>query len=176
MSRSDKKHLNWESLSWLEVLMMLALVAVFAAVLYPVFAPGDFKGPDPSTRCKSIVKQLALASIIYISDYDDRFPLRDSWMDGIFPYHKNKSIERCPTFAWDEKAPKNQYGYAMNQAMSGAKPPPNPEAVPLVFESVNLARNASGTLDSLPNPGRHNGRNVIGYADGHVKARDPSQP
>ena len=97
-------------------------------------------------------------------------------MDAIYPYHKNEWIERCPTFVKDKEVPKNLYGYAMNQAMSGAKPPPNPDTVPLIFESVNLARNASGTLDSLPNPGRHDGKNSIGYADGHAKAVDPNKP
>jgi prepilin-type processing-associated H-X9-DG protein len=173
MSAFTRKSLLWESLSWLELLMVLLVFALLGAILFPVYTNG---GPTRRHPCISRVKQLALATIIYISDYDDRFPPRDSWMDGIFPYHKNESIERCPTFAFDEKAPKNLYGYAMNQAMSGAKPPPNIATVPLIFDSVNLARSASGTLDSLPNPGRHKGMNVIGFADGHVKRFDPNKP
>jgi prepilin-type processing-associated H-X9-DG protein len=173
MSAFTRKSLLWESLSWLELLMVLLVFALLGAILFPVYTNG---GPSRSTGCLSNVKQMGVMQIMYAADYDDRFPLRDNWMDSTQEYRKSEGILRCPTFAFDEKAPKNLYGYAMNQAMSGAKIPPKPDTVPLIFESVNLARNASGTLDSLPNPGRHNGKNMIGYADGHVKAVDSNKP
>jgi len=122
----------------------------------------------------SHVKQIAYMQILYSADFDDRYPLRDNWMDSTTGYRKGDDMLRCPTFADDRNAPKNQYGYAMNQAMSGRKPPPNYAEVPLVFDSINLARNASGTLDSLPDPPRHGKGNIIGYADGHAKGVEPS--
>ena len=41
----------------------------------------------------------------------------------------------------------------------------------MVYESVKLVRNASDRFESLPNPGRHEGRSNVAYADGHAKAR-----
>ena len=43
------------------------------------------------------------------------------------------------------------------------------QTAPMIYDSINYARNASDPLLSLPNPGRHEGYNVIGYADGHAK-------
>ncbi|MFI5385823.1 MAG: hypothetical protein ACHQ50_06850, partial [Fimbriimonadales bacterium] len=42
---------------------------------------------------------------------------------------------------------------------------------PLIYDSVNLARNASDLVGSLPNPGRHHGHNNLCFADGHVAVR-----
>jgi prepilin-type processing-associated H-X9-DG protein len=158
---------------WLLILFLTLFAIVLPGMLCPSLPPRQIAA---RTRCISNIKQLALSATMYTADYDDRFPLRDNWMDSTKEYRKGDDMLRCPTFAFDEKAPKNLYGYAMNQAISGAKPPPNIANVPLIFDSVNLARNASGTLDSLPNPGRHGGQNVIGYADGHAKAVDPNKP
>ena len=173
MAWFTRTSLFWKGLSWLEVLLVLATFVVLVAIIIPVRAGG---GPTPMTACYSNVEQMAHAMIMYSADYDDRFPLRENWMESTYEYRKSDNMLRCPTFAWDEKAPKNHYGYAMNQTLSGAKTPPNPGTVPLVFDSVNLARNATGTLGSLPNPGRHNGKDMISYADGHAKAVYPNKP
>lgn len=163
-----RKNLFWKKLSLLEVLLLCIMLFALAAILFPVYTGGGYT-PGPATHCLSNVKQLALMQIMYSADYDDRFPLRDNWMDSTKEYRKGDDMLRCPSFSWDESSPKNQYGYAMNQVMSGAKATSPSADMPLLFDSINLARNASGTLDSLPDPARHNGKNTIGYADGHVK-------
>jgi len=153
-----------------QILLTLAVVAILAIFLFPLYAPN--RGARPVTRCISNVTQLARAMILYSQDNDGRFPLRGSWMDSTGNYRRPR-IVRCVLFADDRNSPQNQYGYAMNQAMSGQKEPKDPETVPLVFDSINLARNASGTLDSLPDPPRHGDYNNIGYADGHAKGLGP---
>ena len=169
MVRKQKGEATWQL-----ILGLVVLATLLALLLFPLFATGH--GGSPRKACLSHVKQLAILQIMYAADYDDRFPLRDSWMDATYAYRKRSDILRCPTFVRDKEGPKNIYGYAMNLTLSGAKEPPKPETVPLIFESVNLARNASGTLDSLPNPGRHEKRSIIGYSDGHAKAVDPNKP
>ena len=155
---------------WVQLLITLAALATLAIVLFPVYAPR--RGARSVNRCLSNVKQLAGAMILYSEDNDGRFPLRDNWMDSTGNYRRPRTV-RCVVFADDRDSPQNQYGYAMNQAMSGSKEPKDPDTVPLVFDSINLARNASGTLESLPNPPRHGKVDNIGYADGHVKGVGP---
>jgi prepilin-type processing-associated H-X9-DG protein len=38
------------------------------------------------------------------------------------------------------------------------------------YDSTNLIRSASDAESSLPNPGRHAGRNNVSYADGHARS------
>jgi prepilin-type processing-associated H-X9-DG protein len=59
--------------------------------------------------------------------------------------------------------------------LSGQSSPSRPARA--LYDSSNLARNASDPGTSLPNPPRHLG-SVIGYADGHVSAgrRQPAGP
>ena len=151
-------------LAWILGLVLFAFVV---AILWPVHSGGD---RSPDTACLSNVKQCATGHLIYASDYDDLLPNRDRWMDDLVPYTKNPDIFKC-TVVIDKKKP-DLYGYCFNGALSEVKVPELAETVPLVFDSINLARNASGSLDSLPKPGRHGKDrpgNSIAYADGHVK-------
>lgn len=123
---------------------------------------------SPTVTCLSNAKQMATGSIIYASDFDDRFPLRHRWMDDLRPYVRNESLYHCP------EVPKGAYGYAYNAAISGKKSPPDDANVPLIYDSQILTRNASDRVRSLPPSGRHPknnpAKNVIAYADGHAKA------
>lgn len=159
--------------SWVQVSMWILApilgVGLLVAVLYPLFVrPGPISHPP---NCRANVKMLALANLIYQADWDDRFPLRDSWMDAIDVYVKSEHRLRCPALQTPEPNPQ-LYGYAFHRDRSGQKSPANPETAPLIFESIDLAKNAFGTLDSLPRPGRHEGKSIVGYADGSAKAID----
>lgn len=118
---------------------------------------------SPATACLSNLKQSSLALILYAGDENDRFAPRDHWMDASYPYTKTEAIWHCPT------VPKGAYGYAFNGALSGAKAPKDAASTPLVYDSVNPIRNASDLVASLPLPGRHKGKNNVGYADGHAR-------
>lgn len=148
---------------------LLALLLIFgvAAILFPVFARG--KVPDHTPRCLSIVKVNATAMIIYQADWDDRFPLRDSWQDAARNYLNTDRYDRCPLLQ-KEKPNAQIFGFALNKELAGQRTPKNSQGFPLVFDSINLARNASGTIESLPLPGRHEGTNNIAYTDGSAKA------
>ena len=105
---------------------------------------------------------------MYAGDYDEHFPDRDVWMNVVKPYLRGEAFYHCPKLKEEYGA--DVYGYCFNAKLSGAKVPAmDRESQPLVFDSVNLARNASGSFDSLPEPGRHGGKNGIGYADGHAR-------
>lgn len=130
-------------------------------IFFPVFADdGIHSGP---AQCMSQVKQLALGVVLYAQDHDDRFPLRDAWMEANHRYLKDDAILVCP------EARQGAYGYAFNATLSSAKTPDAPPQVILLYDSINPIRNASDRVQSLPSPGRHKGRNTIAYADGHAK-------
>lgn len=68
----------------IELLVVIAIIAILAAILFPVFAQA--KAAAKKTQGLSNVKQIALASQMYLADYDDtygiatpRFPSSINW-------------------------------------------------------------------------------------------------
>ena len=57
----------------IELLVVIAIIAILAAILFPVFAQAREKARQ--TSCLSNEKQLGGATIMYIQDYDERFPM-----------------------------------------------------------------------------------------------------
>jgi prepilin-type N-terminal cleavage/methylation domain-containing protein/prepilin-type processing-associated H-X9-DG protein len=53
----------------IELLVVIAIIAILAAILFPVFAQA--KNAAKKTACLSGSKQIALASIMYMNDFDD---------------------------------------------------------------------------------------------------------
>ncbi len=98
----------------IELLVVIAIIAILAAILFPVFARAREKARQ--TSCLSNVKQLALSTLMYAQDYDERFPRYagyraplepdyvlleggyDYWFMVIQPYAKNAQIFSCPSF------------------------------------------------------------------------------
>ncbi|MEI6502795.1 MAG: DUF1559 domain-containing protein, partial [Armatimonadota bacterium] len=57
----------------IELLVVIAIIAILAAILFPVFAKAREKARQSS--CASNLKQIGLATIQYMQDYDQRTPL-----------------------------------------------------------------------------------------------------
>ncbi|MBL8088276.1 MAG: prepilin-type N-terminal cleavage/methylation domain-containing protein [Chthonomonas sp.] len=85
----------------IELLVVIAIIAILAAILFPVFAQA--KNAAKKTADLSGMKQIGLASMMYIDGDDDRFPAipfasgsgRDMgphWADRLQPFIKNKQI------------------------------------------------------------------------------------
>lgn len=145
------------------MLLVVGSCAVLAAIILPVFAQTKGGGPArPGSRCLNNLKQLGLGEIQYAADNNDRFPSRDTWMDAIYPYVKNRDLYRCPKLA------PGAWGYAFNGALDRAKTPTD-LSVPMIYDSVNPSRNASDLVASLPSPGRHGGMDYTVRVDGSVK-------
>jgi prepilin-type N-terminal cleavage/methylation domain-containing protein/prepilin-type processing-associated H-X9-DG protein len=56
----------------IELLVVIAIIAILAAILFPVFAQAREKARQSS--CQSNLKQLGLAYMQYVQDYDEKFP------------------------------------------------------------------------------------------------------
>ena len=96
----------------IELLVVIAIIAILAAILFPVFAKAREKARMAS--CQNNLKQLALAVLQYIQDYDERTPCgcgwgadagngwgrgkyRAGWWIRIQPYVKNTQVFFCPS-------------------------------------------------------------------------------
>src|SRR5579884_2405452 len=56
----------------IELLVVIAIIAILAAILFPVFAQAREKARQAA--CLSNEKQIALAFLQYVQDYDEKFP------------------------------------------------------------------------------------------------------
>ena len=96
----------------IELLVVIAIIAILAAILFPVFAKAREKARQAS--CGSNLKQLTLAVLQYVQDYDERFPYAtpgcvatnsvtgagqagSPWWASTGPYVKNAGILVCPS-------------------------------------------------------------------------------
>jgi type II secretory pathway pseudopilin PulG len=51
---------------------MIAIIAILAAILFPVFARA--RENARKSTCQSNLKQLGTSMLMYVQDYDERFP------------------------------------------------------------------------------------------------------
>ena len=88
----------------IELLVVIAIIAILAAILFPVFAKAREKARQSS--CMSNEKQMDLAIVQYVQDYDERFPTiritlpnnaNVDWRNIIQPYLKNVGVTGCPS-------------------------------------------------------------------------------
>ena len=176
---SEPREKGWNNTQRM-VVSAFAVFAVFAgalAFLFPLLQPrgAHFRR---STRDLSNLKQLDLGLIMYASDFDDIYPRTSKWMDDIQPYVKNELILHSIELTPPDRAPTrtDPYGFAFRKSLASVNSAKlsTPEQVAVIFDSSDLSRNASGELNLLPSPPRHQdgGRpfNFIGFVDGHVKA------
>src|SRR5437660_12563920 len=73
-------------LTLVELITLIALACVLAAILFPVLAPCGCHEGDGRT-CLSNLKQLGLGMMMYAQDYDDHYPSyhsdsRIDWGEG----------------------------------------------------------------------------------------------
>ncbi|HLK56607.1 MAG TPA: DUF1559 domain-containing protein [Chthonomonadaceae bacterium] len=57
----------------IELLVVIAIIAILAAILFPVFAQAREKAR--AATCLSNQKQIGLAALMYVQDYDEQWPL-----------------------------------------------------------------------------------------------------
>ena len=179
----------------IELLVVIAIIAILAAILFPVFARAREKARQ--TSCLNNVKQLALAVVMYVQDYDDKFPLgaaadiqrySDIW-HNTQPYIRNLQVLVCPSdsspncMRHGENWPLS-YGY--NYRLGGDR-----TSMAEIRYPAETALTAEMTDrpyfyhqgEHLPNDGRgigytsaphrlvsrHNDGMNIGFVDGHAK-------
>ena len=93
-----------------EILVVLFVVGVLAALLFPVFARARERARRDS--CQSNLKQIGLGFLQYERDYDEKHPLAYAdddasgvynanfdrgWMQLVQPYIKSTAVFQCPS-------------------------------------------------------------------------------
>jgi prepilin-type processing-associated H-X9-DG protein len=93
-------------------LVVIAIIAILAAILFPVFARARENARRAS--CMSNLKQIGLGFVMYAQDYDEHMPsgflantgvpypdgtayTYQSWRVALFPYVKSVQIFNCPS-------------------------------------------------------------------------------
>ena len=118
--RSSVVKVRGKGFTLIELLVVIGIIAILAAILFPVFAVA--RGKARSTRCVANLKQLGNALTMYMDDYDglypwgidpadqnlpqiwQDYPLWQSWIqymplmhDLVDPYVKNREVWHCPS-------------------------------------------------------------------------------
>jgi len=152
----------------IELLVVIAIIAILAAILFPVFATVREKARQ--TSCASNEKQLGLAFLQYVNDYDEQFPPANyedtsqpiqasglypngSWDFLIDPYVKGgvqenqqangtttKSVYYCPDFNGD--APTGVTSAQFTDPLTTGQP----------FKSYEVNLNYLGSLAQTTSP------------------------
>ena len=113
----------------IELLIVIAIIAILAALLFPVFARAREKARTIS--CLSNMKQIGTAVSVYLQDWDETFPMnrmpdethplkgcvsdnpfptgnlensRLNWRRVVQPYLKSVSVLRCPSNGWADRS------------------------------------------------------------------------
>lgn len=150
----------------IELLVVIAIIAVLAAILFPVFAKAREKARQ--TTCASNERQIGLALLQYVNDYDESLPAADyagpgvsafavkgqtgaqqtnpTWADFVQPYVKSFGVFVCPS---DASGPPKD--------MAGAVVPGLPLSYALntyLFKVPTGARNgvSGGSLNQFDTP------------------------
>ena len=159
--RRTGRRSSFAKLSVLEGLFLAGFVLFSAALLYPVtHSPW---GPDHRPICLSNVKSLNLGMLMYLQDFDDRFPPASQWGDAVYPYIRNRGLFKCPQAT-------SPYGYAFNKSLDRLfqKMIKDDKASITLFEANATSINAFGGKGMLVQEPRHDNKNVFGFADGHA--------
>jgi prepilin-type N-terminal cleavage/methylation domain-containing protein/prepilin-type processing-associated H-X9-DG protein len=87
----------------IELLVVIAIIAILAAILFPVFAKAREKARQ--ITCASNEKQLGIAVLAYVQDYDEHFPCggagnngftNNGWAGQLYSYVKSTGAFHCP--------------------------------------------------------------------------------
>lgn len=97
-----------------ELLVVVVIVAVMAAILWPVTGHHGSRQNARRAACQSNLKQIGLAFMQYSQDYDERMPRLAAfavsssttpfftpygWVDALKPYTKTTKVFQCPSEA-----------------------------------------------------------------------------
>jgi prepilin-type N-terminal cleavage/methylation domain-containing protein/prepilin-type processing-associated H-X9-DG protein len=184
----------------IELLVVISIIAILAAILFPVFARARENARRSS--CASNLKQIGLGIMQYTQDYDELLPQRNNaastitWRTFIFPYVKSVQLYQCPSNPFnqsntnrdnDPAVPGIKVSYSANRnaLFDTAR---HLAAIVQPSELIMAADNLEGTAEIVMNRGAaqiaaktagpfgsHLSTANYLFSDGHVKSLRPTQ-
>jgi prepilin-type processing-associated H-X9-DG protein len=145
--------------------IIVVILSLFVLILFPV--PHD-RGKARTISCISNMKQSSVALGMYEQDYDNLLPQRQ-WMDVLGPYTKAQ-VTYCIEVRTQNK---KNFGHAIESTLLGrdVEKIAAQSLVPVLYDSRLLQANAAAPiLKGIMQPGRHEGKNNVGFLDFHVKS------
>lgn len=186
----------------IELLVVIVIIAILAAILFPVFARA--RENARKTSCLSNLKQIGLGALQYAQDYDEKMVGTEQgddtpqspeyfWGEMLAPYTKNTQILNCPSesnrvqFGSPTPAFPNgissewSYNYAINDVRDG-----NNNRVGAAFSPLSAFSKPSETVlivDGWPlsaepasDPERHEVAWKLGARSAMTRALDDGNP
>jgi prepilin-type N-terminal cleavage/methylation domain-containing protein/prepilin-type processing-associated H-X9-DG protein len=186
----------------IELLIVIAIIALLAGILFPVFAQARAKAHQ--TTCTSNLRQIGLAIAMYRDDwnyYVSAYQGRTAWLEVdhgkqglIDPYLRNEGVRQCPSrrVAYARYCINGWYGtvFGHTETSPQGQPEsavPRPSTTLLVWEHQVpfpfCNRGQRGGTSDEPDPAQgishwdssHNGGFNALWCDGHVKRMQYSQ-
>lgn len=104
----------------IELIVVIAIISILASILFPVFARA--RANARKAACMSNLKQVGLAAMMYVQDYDERYPIANNtypdatgrWFVLLQTYAKSIEVFACPDSGpifLETNAMPNSYGW-----------------------------------------------------------------
>ena len=162
-----------DGFTMIELLVVMSILAVLAAILFPVFAGAREKARGAT--CMSNLRQIGIALESYSQDYDESLPYHmmcldeqgtyQNWLGTLSPYSRSTGIYNCPS------NPDGKYtgpdavalSYVYNRDLNGA-----------CLASVSDTAGVISALDGLQVSCSFAGGDTFRDTDGMAYSEDPN--
>jgi prepilin-type processing-associated H-X9-DG protein len=179
----------------MELLVVIAVLAVLAAILLPVLTQARERARQAT--CLSNLRQIGQAQLLYMQDYEEQFPhwfvaapprpepfgKYAFWTEYFQPYLRSQAVlhDPCARWIWDLPAEEKLAEYALaTWGRKGRGTRENPywqwPGPPLGLAGVVRPAETLTVMDGWTTPGwtsvdlrRHNGGMNVGFVDGHAR-------
>jgi prepilin-type processing-associated H-X9-DG protein len=146
-----------------------SILGVIALLIIPVMKLGTHaRDKAKQSSCASNLKQIALATIMYSEDYDNKLPIKSNWSDSTYIYINRYGIKTPRIFRCPMDKTQSRCSYSYNSKLNGDSllNIKDPKSMQTYFDSKGGWNSSSPVSSAVP---RHGDYSNFAFVDGHVK-------